>query len=151
MTKEKLVQDILDKGDRAKNLNHLIEIMERKKIAYFTEIVCWLLDIFEERQSVEFTPETLRYLHQEIIEGHQEGNSSPLVFMVQKLVVVMRTVAFWLGQLPGPLDMYTVDSQHITWMFNDQLFANIFSAVNIFIRIFVTKFLACPSCIVQLC
>ena len=84
MTKEKLVQDILDKGDRAKNLNHLIEIMERKKIAHFTEIVCWLLDIFEARQSVEFTPEALRYLHKEIIEGHQEGNSSPWVFMVQK-------------------------------------------------------------------
>ena len=82
MTKEKLVQDILDKGDRAKNLNHLIEIMERKKIASFREIVCWLLNTFEE--SVKFTPEALQYLHQEIIEGHQEGNSSPLVFMVQK-------------------------------------------------------------------
>lgn len=84
MTKEKLVQDILDKGDRAKHLNRLIEVMERMKIAYFGEIVCWLLNIFEERQSVKFTPEDLRYLHQEIIEGHEEGNSSPSVFTVQK-------------------------------------------------------------------
>ena len=84
MTKEELVQDILDKGDRAKNLNRLIEVMERMKIACFREIVCWLLNFFEERQSVKFTPEALRYLHQEIIEGLQEGNSSPLVFIVQK-------------------------------------------------------------------
>ena len=106
MTKEKLVQDILDKGDRAKHLNRLIEIMERMKIAYFREIVCWLLNIFE--KSVKFSPEALRYLHQEIIEGHQEGNSSPLVLILwfKNLVVTMRTVAFWLGQLPGPLDNY---------------------------------------------
>ena len=84
MTKEELVQDILDKSDRAKNLYRLIEVMERMKIAYFREIVCWLLNFFEERQSVKFAPEALRYLHQEIIEGHQEGNSSPLVFIVQK-------------------------------------------------------------------
>ena len=41
------MQDILDKGDRAKHLNRLIEIMERMKIAYFREMVCWLLNIFE--------------------------------------------------------------------------------------------------------
>ena len=75
------MQDILDKGDRAKHLNRLIEIMERMKIAYFREIVCWLLNIFEKHPSVKFTPEALRYLHQEIIEGHQEGNSSPLVLI----------------------------------------------------------------------
>ena len=90
------MQDILDKGDRAKHLNRLIEIMERMKIAYFRDIVCWLLNIFEKHQSVKFTPEALRYLHQEIIEGHQEGNSSPLVLILwfKNLVVTMRTVAF---------------------------------------------------------
>ena len=84
VTKEKLVQDILYKGDRGKHLICLIEIMEKEKITVFREIVCWLLQIFEERQLVKFTTEDLRYLHQEIIEGHEEGNSSPLVFMVQK-------------------------------------------------------------------
>lgn len=81
VTKEKLVEDILYKGDRGK---HLICLIERKKITIFREIVCWLLQILEEHQLVKFTPEDLRYLHQEIIEGHEEGNSSPLVFMVQK-------------------------------------------------------------------
>ena len=85
VTKEKLVQDILNKGDKGiKHLNCLIKIMERKKITIFREIVCWLLHILEEHQPVKFTPEDLQYLHQEIIEGHEEGNSSPLVFMVQK-------------------------------------------------------------------
>ena len=84
VTKEKLVQDILYEGDKGKHLICLIKIMERKKITIFREIVCWLLQILEEHQPVKFTPEDLRYLHQEIIEGHEEGNSSPLVFMVQK-------------------------------------------------------------------
>lgn len=116
VTKEKLVQDILNKGDRGKHLNCLIKLVERKKIAIFREIVCSLLHILEEDQPVKFTPEDLRYLHQEIIEGHEEGNSSPLVFMVQKFGSGYENCSTLIGsavRTPSTY-MYTVDCQHMT-------------------------------------
>ena len=116
VTKEKLVQDILYKGDRGKHLICLIEIMEKEKITVFREIVCWLLQIFEERQLVKFTTEDLRYLHQEIIEGHEEGNSSPLVFMVQKFDSGYENCSTLIGSAARTSStyMYTVDCQHMT-------------------------------------
>lgn len=80
--KEKLFQD-MDKGDRGKHLVRLIQVMERNKITDFREIACWIIQSFEKRLPEKFTPGALRYLHQFIIEGPQEGNSSLLVVIVK--------------------------------------------------------------------